>query len=129
MRKAIIMNGLYKNQGIICDAFCDMALGENRGEFDFPMIVNFCHEDGLFAWMLVGMETNDGYKLNFSSASQFGLKLNRYTPKVSGGYCGKDIDKPRSPRKYRRKTPEGEEVVVFGCFGEGRGQRFYIESN
>ena len=114
----------------LIDRMRDMALGENRGEFNFQTIVNFCHEDGLFDWMLEGKETSDGYKLNASSASRFGLTLNRYAPKVSGGYCGKDNDKTRPPRKYRRKTPEGnEEVVVFGCFGDGRGRRFYIEWN
>lgn len=104
-----------------------MAIGENRAEYSFQTIVNFCNEDGLFDYMLDGKETADGYKLNASSASKFGLTLNRYAPKVSGGYCGRDSDRSRPPRKYRRKTPEGEETVLFGCFGEGRGRRFYIE--
>jgi hypothetical protein len=112
----------------LIDRMRDVALGENRGEFSFQQIVDFCHEDGLFDYMLDGRETQDGYKLNASSASRFGLTLNRYAPKVSGGFCGKDNDKSRPPRKYRRKSTEGnEEAVVFGCFGEGRGRRFYIE--
>ena len=112
----------------LIDRMRDMALGENRGEFSFQQIVDFCHDDGLFDYMLDGKETQDGYKLNASSTSRFGLTLNRYAPKVSGGFCGKDADKTRPPRKYRRKAEEGhEEVVAFGCFGDGRHRRYYIE--
>lgn len=112
----------------LIDRMRDMALGESRGEFSFQQVVDFCHDDGLFDYMLDGKETQDGYKLNASSTSRFGLTLNRYAPKVSGGFCGKDADKTRPPRKYRRKAEEGhEEVVAFGCFGDGRHRRYYIE--
>lgn len=117
-----------RNVHKLIDRMREMALGENRGEFSFQQIVDFCHDDGLFDYMLDGKETQDGYKLNASSTSRFGLTLNRYAPKVSGGFCGKDADKTRPPRKYRRKAEEGhEEVVAFGCFGDGRHRRYYIE--
>jgi hypothetical protein len=122
----------------LIDRMRDEALGENRGEFSFQRVVDFCHEEGLFDYMLDGRETQiDGretYKLNASSASRFGLTLNRYAPKVSGAYCGKDSDKSRPPRKYRRKVPgvssflgESDEIVTFGCFGDGRHRRYFIE--
>ena len=123
----------------LIDKMRQMALGDNRGEFDFQTVVNFCRDDGLFDYMLDGREGNDGFKLNPSSSSRFGLTLGRYAPKVSGGFWGKDNDKSRPPRKYRRKVLEddafrkkaigSEEVLVFGCYGEGRGRRFYIEWN
>jgi len=123
----------------LIDKMRQMTLGDNRGEFDFQTVVNFCRDEGLFDYMLDGREGADGFKLNPSSASKFGLTIGRYAPKVSGGYWGKDNDKSRPPRKYRRKVLEddsgrkkpvgSEEVVVFGCFGEGRGRKFYIEWN
>ena len=123
----------------LIDKMRQMALGDNRGEFDFQAVVNFCRDDGLFDYMLDGREGTDGFKLNSSSSSRFGLTLGRYAPKVSGGFWGKDNDKSRPPRKYRRRVLEDdanrkkavglEEVVVFGCYGEGRGRRFYIEWN
>jgi hypothetical protein len=112
----------------LIDRMRDMALGESRGEFSFQQVVDFCHDDGLFDYMLDGKETQDGYKLNASSASRFGLTLNRYAPKVSGGFCGKDGDKTRPPRMYRRKTEEGgDEAVFFGCYGDGKQRRYYVE--
>jgi hypothetical protein len=69
----------------LIDRMRDMALGDNRGEFSFQQDVDFCHDDGLFDYMLDGKDTQDGYKLNSSSASRFGLTLNSYAPKVRGG--------------------------------------------
>ena len=111
----------------LIDRMRDMALGDNRGEFGFQQIVDFCHDDGLFDYMLDGRETQDGYKLNASSSSRFSLTLGRYAPKVSGGFCGKDSDRSRPPRKYRRKIENGEEVVYLGCFGDGRGRKYFVE--
>lgn len=68
----------------LIDRMRDMALGDNRGEFSFQQVVDFCHDDGLFDYMLDGKDTQDGYKLNSSSASRFGLTLNSYSPNVSG---------------------------------------------
>jgi hypothetical protein len=111
----------------LIDRMRDMALGDNRGEFSFQQIVDFCHDDGLFDYMLDGRETQDGYKLNASSSSRFSLTLGRYAPKVSGGYIGNGGDRSRPPRKYRRKIEAGEEMVYLGCFGDGRGRKYFIE--
>ena len=111
----------------LIDRMRDLALGENRGEFNFQSIVDICLDDGLFDYMLDGIETQGGYKLKSSSSSKFGLTLGRCAPKVSGGYCGKDNDRSRPPRKYRRNTPAGEEVVFLGSYGDGRHKRYFIE--
>jgi len=112
----------------LIDRMREMALGESRGEFDFQTIVDFCNEEGLFDWMLDGKDTNEGYKLNAASKSKFGLTLKRYATPVSGGYCGKNNDRSRPPRKYRRTTPEGfEEIILLGQYGDGRHRKYYIE--
>jgi hypothetical protein len=104
-----------------------VAYGSDRREFTFQAIVDFCYEEGLFDYMLDGRNSDDGYSLNPKSSSKLSLMLIRYAPKVSGGFCGKDEDRSRPPRKYRRKIDSGEEIVYLGCFGDGRRRRYFIE--
>lgn len=104
-------------------------------EFTFQEIVNFCHQDGLFDWILDGRETDSGYKLNAKSSTKFGLCIKKFMPPVS-----KSAEKAgKPPRKYRvsygalikagtdERRPPVDEFHYVGTRGDGRHKRYFIE--
>jgi hypothetical protein len=109
-----------------------------REEYQFQQIVDFCHEDGLFDYILDGRQTDGHYKLNSKSLSKFGLCIKKYFPSISA--AGKTI---KLPRKYRvtygapilasnakivgeRQSPV-DALHYVGAYGDGRHKRYFIE--
>jgi len=104
-------------------------------EFTFQQIVDFCHEEGLFDWILDGRETDGGYKLNAKSSSKFGFCIKKFMPPTSKSA----VKAGKPPRKYRvsygsiikagtdERRPPVDEFHYVGTFGDGRHKRYFIE--
>ena len=98
----------------LIDRMVDLSLTD-RGEFDFQTVVNICHEEAIFDWMLDGREQEGNFKLTAKARSALGLTIGRYAP---------NVDATGHPRLYRR----GESIIVeFGCKGQGRHKRYFVE--
>jgi hypothetical protein len=109
-----------------------------REEYQFQQIVDFCHEDGLFDYILDGRQINGHYKLNTKSNSKFGLCIKKYFPSISA--AGNTI---KLPRKFRvtygspilaqeaksagERRPPVDALHYVGAFGDGRHKRYFIE--
>jgi len=104
-------------------------------KFIFQELVDFCHEDGLFNWVLDGKQTDSGYQLNKSSKSKFSHIIEKYFPTTYNG--PKKPTKP--PREFRfrygalitkssweRKDPV-DAIHYAGSTGDGRHKRYFIE--
>ena len=81
-----------------------------RQEFTFQWIVNTCHAEGFFDWLLDGKEEGGDYILKPKAASRFGKLLRRYAP--TQGY-----------RVFR--LPEGK--VGMSVTGKNRARRYNID--
>jgi hypothetical protein len=85
-----------------------------RIEFTFQEIVNICHENGLFDWLLDGKEKEEGLEKDFvlkpESNSRFGIMLRRYAP-------------TKDARVFRL-TPEL--TVLMSCTGKNRQRRYVL---
>jgi len=98
----------------LIDALVDLSLTD-RGEFSFQRVVNVCHDEGLFDWMLDGRDQEGDYKLSAKARSTFGLTLGRYAP---------NVDATGHPRMYRKEV---DRLVLFGCKGSGRHRVYFVE--
>ena len=109
-----------------------------REAYQFQQIVDFCHEDGLFDYILDGRLTDGHYKLNSNSLSKFGLCIKKYFPSTGG--AGKAINLPRkfrvtygAPINAQESKAVGERHPVVdalhyvGSYGDGRHKRYFIE--
>jgi hypothetical protein len=93
----------------------------DRQEFTFQKIVNICHDNDIFDWMLDGRTNQEGdFVLSMKSKSKFGLTLARYAPNIDN-LVGKST--PREPRRYIIDEKE----VLFGCEGQFRHKRYFIQ--
>jgi hypothetical protein len=96
----------------------DLAI-HDRNEFTFQQVVDACHENDIFDWMLDGRMNNDGeFILSARSKSKFGLTLGRYAP---------NIDSAAKVVKEPRNYIVNEKPVLFGSINQGRHKRFFIE--
>jgi hypothetical protein len=93
----------------------DSAIHKHQ-EYSFQQVVDHCHDNDIFDWMLEGRMVDGSYVLQAKSKSKFGLTLGRYAP---------NIDKTKSARSY--KLPDGK-TVMFGCSESGRKKRYFIET-
>ena len=97
--------------------------------------MNFCHQDGLFDWILDGREIDGGYKLHTKSSIKFGFCIKKFMPSIS-----KSAEKAgKPPRRYRvrygaiikagtdERRPPVDEFHFVGTHGDGRHKRYFIE--
>jgi hypothetical protein len=104
-----------------------------REEYEFQQIVDFCHEDGLFAWMLNGTQIGNNYKLNAKSLSKFGIFIKKYFPLITkvnhvrrsfSVKYGVPTNNPKSPGE---RLPAVNSLHYVGSTGDGRHKRYFIE--
>jgi len=86
-----------------------------RREFTFQEVVNACHENDLFTWLLDGRMSDGDFMLSAKAKSSFGLLLGRYGP---------NIDLRAKPRSFRLSDGRS---IQFGSSGKGRAKRYFIE--
>jgi hypothetical protein len=93
----------------------------SRVMLSFQDVVNICHENGLFDWMLDGKIVGDNYEVSSRTRSTFGLMLARYAPFVQ------DKKTPKKPISYKIDFEGEERLVYFGCAGKFRHRKYFIE--
>lgn len=92
--------------------------GLSRREFTFQHIVDICHEDGIFDWMLDGRLDGDHFRLKPGANSKLGTLISRYAPST---------DSKEKFRTYRVGSTEENIVVKLFSRGEGRHKRYVFE--
>jgi len=89
------------------------ALGDNSGEFTSREVIDLCHDEELFDWMLEGRVVDGSYKLTPKAASTFGLMLGRYAP--HGAF-----------RTYKVKDGDVQRAIRFGRKGNTQKLKRYV---
>jgi len=110
LEKEVVCDMEMRDVLLLVAAMVRGALGEHAGEFTPGEMVDLCHDEGLFEWMMDGRLVEGSFKLTAKARSSFGLMLGRYAPNGSS-------------RTYK----VGENVVRFGQKGAGKLKRYFVE--
>jgi hypothetical protein len=88
---------------------------------NFQEVVDICHENALFDWLLDGRMKEGNYEVTTKVRSSFGLLLGRYAP-----YVG-DTKNPKKPISYKIDFDGQQKTVYFGCKGKFRHKKYFVD--